>query len=152
MPEDELLKYMGPFAQYVDAQWAVDRPDVAHACGWMSGIPTQLAARHLGLPAVQTCDGLGVVPQERLQLQATVARTANWVAATRTDEVLQLMRISRARISVVPPGVDIGLFNPAGPQAPKRAKHRIVGVGKIVPRNGFDNLVRALPMICTPSW
>ena len=112
---------MSPFAQYVDAQWEVDPPDVAHAWGWMSGIPTQLAARHLGLPAVQTFDGLGVVPRDMSQLQATVARTANWVVANCTDEVFELMRMGRSRgnISVVPCGVDEVLFTPAGPQAGK---------------------------------
>jgi D-inositol-3-phosphate glycosyltransferase len=61
LPKDELLRYMGPFAQYLDAQWTEDRPDVTHAHFWMSGIATQLAARHLNLPAVQTFHALGVV-------------------------------------------------------------------------------------------
>ena len=149
VPDDELLKHMSPFAQYVDAQWEVDPPDVAHAWGWMSGIPTQLAARHLGLPAVQTFDGLGVVPRDMSRLQATVARTANWVVANCTDEVFELMRMGRSRgnISVVPCGVDEVLFTPAGPQAAKGAEHRIVSVGRLLPRKGFDTLVRALPMI-----
>ncbi len=148
VPEDELLKYMGPFARYVDARWAADRPDVTHACGWVSGIPTQLAARHLGLPSVQTFDGL-VVPHELSPLQATVARTANWVVANSTDEVFELMRMGRSRgsISVVPCGVDEVLFTPAGPQAAKGAEHRIVSIGRLLPHKGFDILVRALPII-----
>src|ERR1700716_2387258 len=47
LPKDELLRYMGPFARYLDARWAEDRPDVTHAHFWMSGIATQLAAPHL---------------------------------------------------------------------------------------------------------
>ncbi|MGV0786891.1 glycosyltransferase [Mycolicibacterium sp. XJ2] len=158
LPKDELLSYMGPFAQFLDADWAADRPDVAHAHFWMSGIATQLAARHLNLPAVQTFHALGVVkrrhqgvqdtsPPERLRLEATVARSATWVAATCTDEVFELMRMgrSRNRISVVPCGVDLDLFSPEGPVAPRSERHRIVSVGRFVPRKGFDAVVRALP-------
>lgn len=158
IPKDELLPYMGPFAQFLDAQWTSDRPDVAHAHFWMSGIATQLATRHLNLPAVQTFHALGVVkrrhqgaqdtsPQDRLRLEAMVARTATWVAATCTDEVFELMRMgrSRSRISVVPCGVNLDLFTPDGPRAARGERHRIVSVGRFVPRKGFDVVVRALP-------
>jgi len=98
LPKDELLQHMGPFAQYLDAQWSVDRPNVAHAHFWMSGIATQLTARHLGRPAIQTFHALGVVKrrhqgaddmslQDRLRFESMVARAATWVAATCTDEV-----------------------------------------------------------------
>jgi D-inositol-3-phosphate glycosyltransferase len=160
LPKDELLAHMGPFAQYLNEAWSADRPDVTHAHFWMSGIATQLAARHLGLPAVQTFHALGVVkrrhqgandtsPKDRLRLEAMVARTATWVAATCTDEVFELMRMgrSRARISVVPCGVDKDLFRPEGPVAAKSAKHRIISVGRFVPRKGFDDMVRAMPSI-----
>jgi D-inositol-3-phosphate glycosyltransferase len=130
----------------------------------MSGIATQLAARHLGLPVVQTFHALGSVkrrhqgaqdtsPKERLQLESMVARTATWIAATCTDEVFELMRMgrSRARISVVPCGVDKNLFTPEGAVADKvadkTAKHRILSVGRFVPRKGFDDVIRAMPSI-----
>lgn len=160
LPKDELLTHMGPFACYLDEQWRDDRPDVAHAHFWMSGIATQLAARHLDLPAVQTFHALGVVkrrhqgpqdtsPQERLRLEAMVARQATWVAATCTDEVFELMRLGRARsrTSVVPCGVDLDLFTPDGPKAVRTDRHRIVSVGRFVPRKGFDVMVRALATI-----
>ena len=160
LPKDDLLVHMGPFAQYLDAQWRDDRPDVAHAHFWMSGIATQLAARHLDLPAVQTFHALGAVkrrhqgaqdtsPQERLKLEAMVARSATWVAATCTDEVFELMRLGRKRnrMSVVPCGVDLDLFTPDGPRAARNGRHRIVSVGRFVPRKGFDVVLRALPGI-----
>lgn len=158
IPKDDLLGYMGPFARFLDAAWTRDRPDIAHAHFWMSGIATQLATRRLNLPAVQTFHALGVVkrrhqgaqdtsPQERLRLEAVVARTATWVAATCTDEVFELMRMGRcrSRISVVPCGVDLDLFTPHGPTAERGDLHRIVSVGRLVPRKGFDTVVRALP-------
>jgi D-inositol-3-phosphate glycosyltransferase len=157
LPNDELLQHMGAFAQFLDAQWTTDRPDVAHAHFWMSGIATQLAANHLNLPVVQTFHGLGVAMRrqgaqdassnERQRLEAVVARSATWVAATCNDEVFELVRMgrSRARISVVPCGVNLDLFAPGGPVAVRSEHHRIVSVGKLMPHNGFDILIRALP-------
>lgn len=160
LPKDELLTHMGVFADFLDAQWSADRPDVTHAHFWMSGVATQLAARHLDLPAVQTFHALGVVkrrhqgvndtsPPEREQLEAAVTRSATWVAATCTDEVFELVRMgrSRARMSVVPCGVNLDLFNPEGPTAPRGERRRIVSVGRFVPRKGFDIVVRALTAI-----
>jgi D-inositol-3-phosphate glycosyltransferase len=160
LPKDELLSLMGPFAQFLDAEWSADRPDVTHAHFWTSGIATQLAARHLELPAVQTFHALGVVKrrhqgandtslQERQHLEATVARSASWVVATCTDEVFELVRMgrSRARMSVVPCGVDVDMFTPDGPVAPRGDRHRIVSAGRFVSRKGFDVVVKALPAI-----
>jgi glycosyltransferase involved in cell wall biosynthesis len=149
LSDDGLLKSMGPFAQYLDEAWAAERPDIAHAQCWMTGIASQLVTRRLRLPAVQTFQGLGMVSEEQLQMEATVARTANWVAATCTDDVFRLMQMGRPRgsISVVPCGVDEELFAPHGPQDEKTAKYRIVSVGKLLPRKGFDDIIRAMPKI-----
>jgi D-inositol-3-phosphate glycosyltransferase len=160
LPENKLLPYMGAFAQFLHAQWSADPPDIVHAHSWMSGIATQLAARRLDLPAVQTFNTLDVVnrrhggahdtsPPERPHLEAMVARCATWVAATCTDEVFELARMgrSRARTSVVPCGVNLDLFTSDGPKAPRGTRHRIVSIGRLVPRNGFDVVVRALPLM-----
>ncbi|MBP3085441.1 glycosyltransferase [Mycolicibacterium fortuitum] len=160
IPKDELLQYMGEFARFLDATWAEDRPDIVHAHFWMSGVASQLATRHLNLPVVQTFHALGVVkrrhqgaddtsPPERLKLEKMVARGATWVAATCTDEVFELMRLgrSRSRTSVVPCGVDIDLFTPEGPRSRRRAPHRVVSVGRFVPRKGFDLAIRALTAV-----
>jgi D-inositol-3-phosphate glycosyltransferase len=149
LSDNELLKSMGPFAQYLDEAWAAEQPDIAHAQCWMTGIASQLVTRRLRLPAVQTFQGLGMVSEEQLQMEATVARTANWVAATCTDDVFRLMQMGRPRgsISVVPCGVDEELFAPHGPQDEKTAKYRIVSVGRLLPRKGFDDIIRAMPKI-----
>jgi D-inositol-3-phosphate glycosyltransferase len=149
LSDDELLKSMDPFAQYLDEAWAAERPDVAHAQCWMTGIASQLVTRRLRLPAVQTFQGLGMVSEEQLKMEATVARTANWVAATCTDDVFRLMQMGRPRgsISVVPCGVNEELFAPHGPQDEKAAKYRIVSVGRLLPRKGFDDIIRAMPKI-----
>src|SRR4029079_3424243 len=88
-------------------------------------------------------------PDSRLRLEAEGAREADWVAATSTDEVFELARMgrSRAHTSVVPCGVDVERFRPDGPVAPRTARRRIVTVGRLVPRKGFETLIRALVRI-----
>jgi D-inositol-3-phosphate glycosyltransferase len=160
LPKDALLQYMYAFGHYLDGRWTSEPPDVAHAHFWMSGLATQRAARPHRVPTVQTFHALGLVkrlhqgvddtsPDCRIGLETVVARGADWVAATSTDEVFELVRMGRARsrTSVVPCGVDIDAFHPDGAAAPRGARPRIVSVGRLVPRKGFETLIRALPGI-----
>ena len=146
--DDAALTCLGQFAKHLDASWAVDPPDVAHAHGWMVGIATQLVARRLGVPVVQTFEGLRTAPTEHAQLEATAAKSADWVTATCTDEIFELMRLgrSRNRTSVVPCGVDTGVFTPDGSRPTKGAEYRIVAFSG-PSHNGLDALVRAMPKI-----
>ncbi len=165
LPKDKLLEHMSAFAQYLDEQWRIERPDVAHAHFWMSGIATQLAARAQSVPTVQTFHALGHVkrrhqgakdtsPAARITLEKLVATHATWVAATCTDEVFELVRMgrSRTRISVVPCGVDLDKFSTDGPVAERTATNRIVAVGRLVPRKGFDTMIQALPAIADAEY
>jgi len=160
LPKDALLPHMVEFAQFLIRRWSQDPPDVAHAHFWMSGLATQHAAKQIGVRTVQTFHALGTVkrryqggddtsPDGRIELEAAVARGADWVAATSTDEVFELARMGRSRLhtSVVPCGVDVRRFRPDGPAAPRGTRQRIVSVGRLVPRKGFETLIRALPLL-----
>lgn len=137
---------LGPFAQSLYASWAVDPPDVVHAHGWMAGIASQLATEHLGVPVVQTFDGPRTAPAEYARMEAMVTRRADWVTATCTEDVIGLMRSGRprARISVVPHGVDTDRFTPDGPAAVKAADHRVICVGESRQNDQFDVLVSGM--------
>ncbi|ANW64468.1 glycosyl transferase [Mycobacterium sp. djl-10] len=160
LPEDELIPHIGEFARYLDARWRRIRPDVVHAHFWTSGVAAQLAARHCQVPTVQTFHALAVMQrrdrdcadtgaQERPRLEELVARGADWVFAGCTDEVFELIRMGRprSRITVVPCGVDVDRFTPVGKMAPRTQLRRIVSVGKLSPRKGFDVMIKALPKI-----
>ncbi|ONI79978.1 glycosyl transferase [Actinosynnema sp. ALI-1.44] len=151
--KDEMLPYMGDFAAHLRGHWTGTRPDVVHAHFWMSGLASILAARDLDVPVVQTFHALGTVkkrhqgdadtsPVERIPIERLVANQAARIAATCTDEVLELTRmgVPRGRISVVPCGVDADLFTPGGTVDP----HRIVATGRLVTRKGFDTIIAAL--------
>ncbi|WP_027941890.1 glycosyltransferase [Amycolatopsis taiwanensis] len=157
LPKDELLPYMGEFAEFLRAAWERDRPDIVHAHFWMSGLASVLAAARSSLCLVQTFHALGAVkrrhqgaedtsPPSRIRLERMIAQRVDRVIATCSDEVFELVRLGmpRSRASVVPCGVDLDSFRADGPRAARGAAHRVVTVGRLVPRKGFDTTITAL--------
>jgi D-inositol-3-phosphate glycosyltransferase len=67
--------------------------------------------------------------------------------ATCSDEVFELraMGIDTRRVSIAPCGVDLDLFSSEGPADAPARSHRILSVGRLVPRKGVDLVIRALP-------
>lgn len=160
VPKDELLPLVGEMGSLLAARFAETRPDVVHAHFWMSGLATLAATRGLDVPVVQTFHALGVTkrrfqgrqdtsPAVRVRMERALARDVDQVVATCTDEVSELLRIGavRTRITVVPSGVDIEQFTPDGPVAAKGDRPRVLCVGRLVPRKGFDTVVRALSAV-----
>ncbi|QYJ16908.1 D-inositol 3-phosphate glycosyltransferase [Rubrobacter xylanophilus DSM 9941] len=158
VPKDELLPYMDAFAARLRRAWERWRPDVVHAHFWMSGRASLAAAEPLGLPVVQTFHALGVVkrrhqgprdtsPPERIEEEREILRRADHVIATCSDEVFELVRLGAEprRISVVPCGVDLGLFTPEGPAEERTpGLRRLVVVSRLVERKGIGNVISAL--------
>jgi D-inositol-3-phosphate glycosyltransferase len=158
VPKDELLPFMDDFAADLHRQWRAKRPDVVHAHFWMSGKAAIEAARPLGIPVVLTFHALGNVkrrhqgskdtsPEGRLAIERALVQDADRIVATCTDEVFELLRLGgdRRRISVVPCGVDLGLFRDDLLGEPRPAgRHRLVCVGRLVERKGVGNVITAL--------
>jgi type III pantothenate kinase len=156
--KDELLPYMDAFADRLAESWRAERPDVVHAHFWMSGYAALRAAVPLGIPVVQTFHALGVVkrryqggndtsPGGRVEIEKEILRGVDHVIATSTDEVFELIRLGAAssRLSVIPCGVDLGLFGPEGPAEPRfRGRRRLACVGRLVERKGIGNVISAL--------
>jgi glycosyltransferase involved in cell wall biosynthesis/phosphoheptose isomerase len=158
IPKDDLLPYMGAFAEQLVAAWRTDRPDVAHAHFWMSGHASLMAVREHPVPLVQTFHALGVVkrryqgdddtsPEQRFAIERDIIRRADEIVATCTDEVFELVRLgaARSKLTVVPCGVDLELFTPEGPRRRRRAAtRRILCLGRLVQRKGIGNVIEAL--------
>ncbi|MDR6864740.1 glycosyltransferase [Phycicoccus sp. 3266] len=157
VPKDDLLPHMDELGRWMARDWRRHgRPDVVHAHFWMSGLAALGAARGSSVPLVQTFHALGTVkrrhqgcadtsPAARVELETRIAREVDLVVATCRDEVAELaaMGLDRAGVVVVPCGVDTRRFTPAGPRA-AAARPRLLLVGRMVPRKGFDDAVRAL--------
>src|SRR3954469_18448878 len=158
IPKDDLLQYMSEFAAVLRRAWNRDRPDVVHAHFWMSGRASLEAAWPLGIPTALTFHALGVVkrrhqgdkdtsPAARLAIEQTLVRRADRIVATCSDEVFELVRLGAdlRNVSIVPCGVDVGLFRPDGLVEDRPAgRHRLVVVSRLVERKGIGNVIEAL--------
>ncbi|MEV4478355.1 glycosyltransferase [Micromonospora coxensis] len=163
VPKDDLLPYMGEFGRWLADQWRHGdwRPDVAHAHFWMSGLATLHAGRRTNTPVVLTYHALGTVkrrhqgtkdtsPPGRIGYERALGRAADRVIVQCQDEVGELVRLGvpRAKMALVPSGVNEQMFRPDGPVAPRDpARHRILTVGRMVERKGFQDVIRALPAV-----
>jgi len=157
LPKDALFPHMPAFAARLEDRWATAPPDLVHAHFWMSGWAALTAALPLGVPVAQTFHALGVVkqrhqgaddtsPEQRTAIEHTLMTRADLVLATCTDEVQELTRLgATARVRVVPCGVDLTRFWPEGPAEDRTpGRHRIVVVGRLVPRKGVGDALAAL--------
>jgi D-inositol-3-phosphate glycosyltransferase len=163
VPKDELLPYMGEFADALRHDWRDEPPAIVHAHFWMSGLASFEAAAPLGIPVVQTFHALGVVkrrqqgvkdtsPAARIDVERMLAREVAHVLATCSDEMFELLHLGGEgrRISVVPCGVDLEHFRPDGPveaRRPDAPPHRLVVVSRLVERKGIGNVISAMPAL-----
>jgi D-inositol-3-phosphate glycosyltransferase len=163
IPKDDLWPHMAAFADNLTEMITFQQPDVVHAHFWMSAWASARAARQLNLPLFVTFHALGSVkrryqgpadtsPLNRIRVEVAVAGTADRIVATATEEVreLALLGIPRGKVSVVPCGVDLAHFTSAAranasQSAQERGyRYRLLSVGRLVPRKGYDIIIEAL--------
>ncbi|MBC3193026.1 glycosyltransferase [Pseudonocardia sp. C8] len=122
------------------AAWADEPPEVVHAIGPVAGC----AAAATGLPLVVAC------PVDDTGMPAGApAPGAARVLASSEDQHAVLLRagVPRARLRLVPAGVDTGTFTPDGPALARRTHPRLVTVGSLATGAGADAAIRALARI-----
>ena len=153
---DELAPHVRAFGDHLAQRWRSNRPDLAHAHFWLSGLATVAGARELDIPVVQTFHLLDPKsrrrcvrqPQDlaRLRVKACLARNVSGVLAGSSAEARELasLGVPRAVIRVVPSGVDTGEFLPEGPVAKRTGKPRLLTVGPLTGEQGLDVVVRSL--------
>lgn len=161
--KDDLLEHMPAFADVLTADWSVPgrRPDLVHAHFWMSGLASRAAAHRLGVPLAVTFHALGIVkrrwqgsadtsPADRVTLERGLAQDADAVIATCGDEVGELVALGAPvpRLHVVPCGVDRTMFTPFGAAPGRGMRLRLLAVGRLVERKGFDTAIAGLAGLC----
>lgn len=157
LPADQLSQHVRQFADGLADRWRRDRPDVAHAWFWTSGLAALAVSRDQHVPVVQTFASLGAAehrhhlpeqgPAGRIRLEASIARAVSAVLAGSSEETAELagLGVPQAAVRVVPCGVDTTQFTPGGPAVRRGARPRLLTCAPLEPGQGLDTLIRALP-------
>jgi D-inositol-3-phosphate glycosyltransferase len=165
VPKERLLPYMADFARHTEAvARASGGYDVAHANFFMSGVVAMRLRRTLGVPFVITLHALGLVrrlhqgaddgfPEDRVAIERELVRCADRVIAECPQDRADLVTLyggDPARLSMVPCGYDPAEFGPGDRNRARAAlglaadDFVVLQLGRIVPRKGIDNVIRAL--------
>lgn len=168
IPKEAMLPYMEQFGRFVIrfARRQKIPYDLMHANFFMSGMVAQQVKRTLGIPFVMTFHALGRVrrlnqksadafPDIRFVIEERQMQEADRIIAECPQDQEDMERLYGApseRIDIVPCGFDPDEFGPvtldAQPQLGlPRDEFIILQLGRIVPRKGIDNVIRATVLL-----
>lgn len=162
--KEELLPTMGEFNTFVERYARSERYDLAHANFFMSGLVAAELKRRLGLPFAVTFHALGKVrrqhqgeadgfPDARFEIEERVVREADLIIAECPQDehdLTTLYAADPARLVTIPCGFDPAEFWPVDRARARAAlglgRHDkiVLQLGRLVPRKGVDNVIRAL--------
>ena len=138
-----------------------------HANFWMSGWVACELGPLLGADVVQIFHALGEIkrrhqgtadtsPAERVEVERRIVREARLIVAqcpSERDELIELYDADPRKVVVVPSAVNTAVFRQVGKQEARRDlgwpmdELVLLYVGRVLPRKGIDNLIRALPLL-----
>lgn len=165
LDKDEVANQLCAFVLALQRHPTAGTHDVLHAHYWLSGWAGRRVAERWDTPLVQTFHTLGALknatlapgdrpePPLRLAAEERVARDADRILVLTCGEARLLHRtygLSGAKLTVVPPGVDLTRFHPvpttevrgsasSGERAPE-----LLFVGRLQPLKGPDVALRTL--------
>ena len=167
--KEDLLPHMGQFAAFLLGTARAESAkgegyDLVHANFFMSAFASLPACRTLSLPLVTTFHALGRVrrlhqgmqdgfPDARFAIEDLTVQASDRVIAECPQDRSDLIALYDAdptRIAVVPCGFEPSEFEPADRDAARRRlgwdreTFTILQLGRLVPRKGIDNVIRAL--------
>lgn len=158
---EDLGRTLPRFASELSRSWLAQPPSVAHAHFWDSGLASTQAGAIARVPVALTLHAMaprqvdspgqtGLSATVRLDAELSLARsTAQIIAATEAEARELVRRGTRPdRLTVVPHGVDVTLFSPRGPEAPRASWHyRLLTLGALTPEGGIDDAIRMLAQL-----
>jgi len=166
LPKEKLLEHMDAFGLWM-RNFMAQQPfayDVVHANFFMSGLAALHVTTEFKLPLVMTFHALGRVrrlhqgdadqfPPERIAIEEHLIRQADCIVAEcpqDLEDLTVLYRADKRKIDVIPCGYDAAEFAPMDRDRARRElgwdpdAFSVLQLGRMVPRKGVDNVVRAL--------
>jgi D-inositol-3-phosphate glycosyltransferase len=140
---------------------------LVHANFWMSGMVAMEMKKELQIPFVITFHALGVVrkihqgandkfPAERVDIEKRIVQQADHVIAECPQDMQDLIEYydgEPEKITILPCGFNPTEFYPMDKWLARTVvnldsnEYIILQLGRVVPRKGIDNVIRALPRI-----
>jgi hypothetical protein len=166
--KEALLPHMPEFARrMLHLCERAARYDVVHANFFMSGLVGLHLKEAFGTPLVTTFHALGLVrrqhqgeadgfPPQRCAIERLLVRASDRLVAEcpqDADDLAGLYGAQRARMRLVPCGVDPAEFAPMSKDQARAAlglaasEFVVLQLGRLVPRKGIDNVVRAVGLL-----
>lgn len=169
IPKEEIFQYMPAFCKevlgFIDKQ--DDQYDLIHAHFWLSGMVALKIKETLNIPFVITFHALGYIrrlyqgssdkfPEIRIEIEKKIVREADYVIAECPQDRLDLLDhygADDSKITIIPCGFNPKDFfqidkNYAKAKIGMEENHKIIlQLGRIVPRKGIDNVIKAFSKI-----
>lgn len=166
MPKEEILPYMNAFRDNMTS-FIINQQlhySLVHANFFMSALVAMGIKEELDIPFVVTFHALGHVrkihqaendkfPAERLLIEEEVVKQADYIIAEcpqDRDDLVQYYNASLDKITIIPCGFSDTEFYPVGKTTARKLMglpqdaHILLQLGRMVPRKGVDNVIRAL--------
>lgn len=169
LPPDDLVPYLSQFAARLIAFSTLQNVtyDLIYSHYWLSGLVALKLREAWGIPFVQMFHTLGQMKErtrtlqtaardnQRIQSEMLIVEKADRIVAATPAEQSQLLWLYRARpkrIVIIPPGVDVGRFQPTDKEELRRSLgfercHLLLFVGRIEPLKAVDSVLEALAIL-----
>jgi D-inositol-3-phosphate glycosyltransferase len=156
LTQDQLKAHLPEFGDYLAQRWRRNPPDIVHAHSWAMGLAALAGARGLRVPVALTFGSLAAAEQRhaqpdgesaaRIRLEACIARSADVILASSDEELADLARLGvpRAKVRVVPCGVDTERFSPEGPVAEHNGRPKLLAAEPLTDPASLAVAVRAV--------
>jgi D-inositol-3-phosphate glycosyltransferase len=167
--KEDLLPHMEEFIEHLLEYVASESPgyDLLHANFWMSALAAADVKRAHGIPFVVTFHALGKVrrqhqgehdafPDARFSIEERVVAEADRIIAECPQDEVDLITLygaDPACITMIPCGFDPEECQPVSREEARRRLGLpqqvpiVLQLGRLVPRKGVDNVVRAFPRV-----
>lgn len=166
IPKEQLMPYMDEFGNFMVDFIKMNRIDyrLIHANFFMSGMVALRIKEVLGIPFVITFHALGIVralhqkeadkfPKERIFYEKRIVDKADKIVAECPQDAEDLMNLYNSdpgKMEIIPCGFNPDEFSPVDRKKARQLigedvdDQIILSIGRIVPRKGVDNIIRAL--------